>query len=443
MTSASPARASLEPGGGVSFHHHDGVGSRMARKRLVALRFDSDTIDAVAQLIDQHLRFFGYAEGAWTDSAVRRYVRDAGRPARTAAHPDAGRCDDAQPAQQAARLAGAYDDIEARIAELREQEELDSIRPQLHSNRIQEVLGIRPGPDVGRAYRFLLDLRLDEGVLGTEECRAAPARMVGCRRLIPPPPPPPPPPPGVARTSPTVQHSSRVRAGTLRPARGPGAGRIGQERWETRMSNDIRTEDAPTPELTALAEAYGVATEYWSFFGDRVHVPAATLRAILAAMGVDAQTDRDAAARARGCPGSALAPARAAIGRGPRGLGSALQVHVADGHDVSMTVILEDASVRDIPIPPQDAEPRTVDGGTVWRLHVPLPDDLPLGWHTIPRGPACARKRASPTARRSASSSSLPRRMPPPPSRPGPWRPGVGADGPALLGALAGLVGCR
>lgn len=163
-----PRTRKLEKGGAVTFHHHDIVGARMARKRLQALRFDSDTIDAVATLIELHLRFFGYAEGAWTDSAVRRYVRDAGDQLERL-HILTRADVTTRNKRKATRLATAYDDIEARIATLREQEELDSIRPELDGNRIQEVLGITPGPNVGKAYRFLLDLRLDEGVLGPDE----------------------------------------------------------------------------------------------------------------------------------------------------------------------------------------------------------------------------------------------------------------------------------
>ena len=163
-----PATRRLEPGGGVTFHHHDVKGARMARKRLQALRFDSDTIGTVTRLIELHLRFFGYAEGAWTDSAVRRYVRDAG--AELERLHILTRADvTTRNRRKAARLASAYDDIENRIAALREQEEIDAVRPELDGNRIQEVLGIRPGREVGEAYRFLLDLRLDEGVLGEEE----------------------------------------------------------------------------------------------------------------------------------------------------------------------------------------------------------------------------------------------------------------------------------
>src|SRR5690606_28296185 len=160
-----PSTRRLEPGGAVTFHHHDVKGARMARKRLKELRFDAATIDSVTTLIELHLRFFGYAEGAWTDSAVRRYVRDAGDELERL-HILTRADVTTRNKRKAARLAGAYDDIERRIAELAEQEELDAIRPELDGNRIQEVLGIRPGREVGEAYRFLLELRLDEGVLG-------------------------------------------------------------------------------------------------------------------------------------------------------------------------------------------------------------------------------------------------------------------------------------
>jgi len=166
-----PRTRKLEPGGAVTFHHHDVVGARMARKRLQALRFDGGTTTSVATLIELHLRFFGYSEGTWTDSAVRRYVRDAGDELERL-HILTRADVTTRNKRKAARLARAYDDIEERIAALREQEELDAIRPELDGNRIQEILGIGPGPDVGRAYRFLLDLRLDEGVLGPDEAEA-------------------------------------------------------------------------------------------------------------------------------------------------------------------------------------------------------------------------------------------------------------------------------
>jgi poly(A) polymerase len=163
-----PSTRRLEPGGAVTFHHHDVKGARMARKRLKELRFDAVTIDRVAKLIELHLRFFGYAEGAWTDSAVRRYVRDAGDELERL-HILTRADVTTRNRRKAARLAGAYDDLERRIAELAEQEQLDAMRPELDGNRIQEVLGIPPGREVGEAYRFLLDLRLDEGLLGEDE----------------------------------------------------------------------------------------------------------------------------------------------------------------------------------------------------------------------------------------------------------------------------------
>ncbi len=162
-----PRTRRLEPGGAVSFHHHDVVGSRLARKRLQALRFDKESTDAVAKLIELHLRFFGYAEGAWTDSAVRRYVRDAGDQLERL-HILTRADVTTRNRRKAARLASAYDDIEQRIADLREQEEIDAIRPELDGNDVQRILGIAPGREVGEAYRFLLELRLDEGLIGPE-----------------------------------------------------------------------------------------------------------------------------------------------------------------------------------------------------------------------------------------------------------------------------------
>lgn len=162
-----PATRKLEPGGAVSFHHHDVKGARMARKRLQALKFDGATTDAVCQLIEQHLRFFGYAEGAWTDSAVRRYVRDAGEQLERL-HILTRADVTTRNKRKAGRLRSAYDDIETRIAQLAEQEQLEAMRPALDGNRIQQVLGIRPGREVGEAYRFLLDIRLDEGVIEPE-----------------------------------------------------------------------------------------------------------------------------------------------------------------------------------------------------------------------------------------------------------------------------------
>ena len=142
-------------------------GARLARTRLRALCFDSDTTTVVARLIGLHLRFFGYAEGAWTDAAVRRYVRDAGDELERL-HILTRADVTTRNKRKAARLAAAYDDIEARISQLAAQEELDAIRPELDGNRIQEVLGIGPGREVGEAYRYLLEVRLDEGVIGAD-----------------------------------------------------------------------------------------------------------------------------------------------------------------------------------------------------------------------------------------------------------------------------------
>ncbi|WP_029150280.1 CCA tRNA nucleotidyltransferase [Microbacterium indicum] len=166
-----PRTRKLEAGGVVTFHHHDTVGSRMARKRLKALKYDTATTESVARLIELHLRFFGYSDGAWTDSAVRRYVRDAGDELERL-HILTRADVTTRNRRKAARLSGAYDDIEARIAQLRAEEEIDAIRPDLDGNEIQRILGIAPGPEVGAAYRFLLELRLDEGPLGADEAEA-------------------------------------------------------------------------------------------------------------------------------------------------------------------------------------------------------------------------------------------------------------------------------
>lgn len=162
-----PRTRRMESGGVVTFHHHDVVGGRMARKRLAALRFDTATTDAVATLIELHLRFFGYSEGAWTDAAVRRYIRDAG-PLLERLHILTRADVTTRNRRKAERLAAAYDDIERRIEQLREQEELDAIRPELDGNQIQAILGLAPGREVGEAYKFLLDVRLDEGVIGVD-----------------------------------------------------------------------------------------------------------------------------------------------------------------------------------------------------------------------------------------------------------------------------------
>jgi len=162
-----PATRRLEPGGAVSFHHHDVVGAKLARKRLRALRFDNDTVAAVSRLIELHLRFFGYTDGAWTDSAVRRYVRDAGDQLERL-HILARADVTTRNRRKADQLAFAYDDLEERIAVLAEEEELAAVRPELDGAEIMRILDVKPGPVVGEAYRFLLELRLDEGPIGSD-----------------------------------------------------------------------------------------------------------------------------------------------------------------------------------------------------------------------------------------------------------------------------------
>ena len=163
-----PATRKLEPGGVVSFYHHDVVGSKLAKRRLRALRFDNDTIAAVSRLIELHLRFFGYTEGAWTDSAVRRYVRDAGDQLERL-HILTRADVTTRNRRKADRLGFAYDDLEQRIVELAEQEEMAAVRPDLDGEQIMAILGVKPGREVGEAYRYLLEQRLDDGPLGEEE----------------------------------------------------------------------------------------------------------------------------------------------------------------------------------------------------------------------------------------------------------------------------------
>ena len=158
-------------GGQVTFHHHDVVGAKLAKKRLTALRFDQDTVNRVSKLVELHLRFFGYSDQSWSDSAVRRYVRDGGQELEHL-HILTRADVTTRNQKKAARLQGAYDELESRIAELREQEELDAMRPELDGEEIMAALSLRPGPQVGKAYRFLLDLRLDEGVVGKDEATA-------------------------------------------------------------------------------------------------------------------------------------------------------------------------------------------------------------------------------------------------------------------------------
>ncbi len=167
-----PPTRRFEDGGGVSFHHHEVVGAKMAARRLKALRFDKATVQAVSRLTELHLRFHGYGEASWTDSAVRRYVTDAG-PLLERLHRLTRSDCTTRNVRKARRLSEAYDELESRIAELREQEELASIRPDLDGTQIMAILGLAPGREVGEAYRFLLDLRMERGPLGEDAAREA------------------------------------------------------------------------------------------------------------------------------------------------------------------------------------------------------------------------------------------------------------------------------
>jgi len=165
-----PRTRRFEQGGGVSFHHHEVVGAKLVAKRLAALHFDKQTVHDVARLTELHLRFHGYGDAGWTDSAVRRYVTDAG-PLLERLHRLTRSDCTTRNARKAARLSAAYDDLEERIGRLAEAEELASIRPDLDGTQIMQALGIGPGRDVGEAYRYLLELRMDRGPLGADAAR--------------------------------------------------------------------------------------------------------------------------------------------------------------------------------------------------------------------------------------------------------------------------------
>jgi poly(A) polymerase len=166
-----PKTRRFEPGGGVSFHHHEVVGAKLARNRLRALRFPKDVVEDVATLVELHLRFHGYGTGAWTDAAVRRYVSDAG-PLLPRLHALTRSDCTTRNRRKAATLSRSYDDLEERIARLREQEELDAIRPDLDGNAIMELLGVPPGPVVGRAWKHLKEVRMEQGPLSREAAEA-------------------------------------------------------------------------------------------------------------------------------------------------------------------------------------------------------------------------------------------------------------------------------
>ncbi len=157
-----PKTRKFESDGKVSFHRHEVVGARMTQKRMKTLRFSNEQIDEVSTLVELHLRFHGYGTGEWSDSAVRRYVRDAG-PLLSRLHKLTRADSTTRNKRRAAALQSAYDSLEERITKLQEQEELDALRPDLNGAQIMEILGIGPGREVGEAYKFLMELRLDQG----------------------------------------------------------------------------------------------------------------------------------------------------------------------------------------------------------------------------------------------------------------------------------------
>jgi poly(A) polymerase len=164
-----PRTRGYQEGKGTTFHHHDAVGARMTKQRMTALRYSNDDVAAVTQLVALHLRFHTYRLG-WSDAAVRRYVRDAGDLLHELNV--LTRCDCTTRNERKARqLSRRMDDLEERIEELAAAEELAAIRPELDGRQVMELLGLTPGPEVGEALQFLLDIRLDEGVVGEEEAR--------------------------------------------------------------------------------------------------------------------------------------------------------------------------------------------------------------------------------------------------------------------------------
>ncbi|MGO1898141.1 poly(A) polymerase [Brevibacterium sp. Mu109] len=163
-----PRTRRFDEDGGVTFHHHDIVGAKLTSKRMKALTFDKDTTKKVAKLVELHLRFYGYGDAGWSDSAVRRYVTDAGDQLRRL-HILTRSDVTTRNRRKAQRLARNYDDLERRIAALAEKEKLDSIRPELDGKQIMEILGIPPSPLVGAAYRHMLEIRMEDGIVGPDE----------------------------------------------------------------------------------------------------------------------------------------------------------------------------------------------------------------------------------------------------------------------------------
>ncbi|MGW0534645.1 CCA tRNA nucleotidyltransferase [Streptomyces sp. NPDC003032] len=167
-----PRTRRFESDGRVSFHHHEVVGAKMVKKRMTALKYSNELVKDVSRLVELHLRFHGYGTGEWTDSAVRRYVRDAG-PLLERLHKLTRSDCTTRNKRKANALSRAYDGLEERISRLQEQEELDSIRPDLDGNDIMQVLDVGPGPAIGKAYKFLLELRLENGPMERDAAVAA------------------------------------------------------------------------------------------------------------------------------------------------------------------------------------------------------------------------------------------------------------------------------
>jgi len=179
-----PATRRHESGGGVSFHHHEVVGAKLVRARLKALKYPKDVIEQVSRLTLLHLRFHGYGRGEWTDSAVRRYVTDAG-PLLSRLHKLVRSDCTTRNRRRAAALARTYDLLEERIARISAEEDLRAVRPDLDGNEIMRLLGLPPGPLVGQAWRHLKELRLDRGPLDPDEAVAELRRWAADRGLGP------------------------------------------------------------------------------------------------------------------------------------------------------------------------------------------------------------------------------------------------------------------
>ncbi|GIF46974.1 poly(A) polymerase [Asanoa ferruginea] len=180
-----PATKAVSPDGRVSFHHHEVVGARMTKQRMKAMRYPKDVIADVVELVALHLRFYGYGRGEWTDSAVRRYVTDAG-PLLSRLHKLTRSDVTTRNRRKAAQLAADYDALEDRIARIAAEEDLARVRPDLDGNAIMELLGVPPGPVVGQAWRYLKELRLDRGPLDRDEAEAELLRWARSEGIVGP-----------------------------------------------------------------------------------------------------------------------------------------------------------------------------------------------------------------------------------------------------------------